>query len=220
VIESIPVSPLPHHIEPSADGRTIYVSLASHTATVGAPQYAAIDTDDNSLTYVTTSENPLARSHGPPPVVDGETLYVAHDIGDEVSGVDTETGNIDPSITPILRAEEVIPTRFGHLLWASSRGDGTVKRIDLHSKAITASIPVGVQPESVMLTPPNARWSSVFGHSGQRRLRRYGEPHASRHGSDRRDGNVRRSGRDHRPRPPCVRHVRRRRQRNRRRRGD
>ena len=30
--ESIPVGPLPHHFEPSHDGRTIYVTLASHTA--------------------------------------------------------------------------------------------------------------------------------------------------------------------------------------------
>jgi YVTN family beta-propeller protein len=153
VTESIPVSPLPHHIEPSPDGRTIYVSLASHTPTVGAPQYAAIDTDDNSVTYVTTSNNPSARSHGPHPSLDGDTVYVAHDIGDEVSGVDTETGKIDLSISPIVRAEEVVPTRFGHQLWASSRGDGTVKRIDLHTNTITASVPVGVQPESVMLTP-------------------------------------------------------------------
>ena len=28
--DSIPVGPLPHHIEPSNDGHTIYVSLASH----------------------------------------------------------------------------------------------------------------------------------------------------------------------------------------------
>jgi len=151
--ESIPVAPLPHHIEPSPDGRTIYVTLASHTATAGLPQYAAIDTDDNAVTYVTTSDNPLARSHGPSPSLDGDTLFVAHDIGDEVTGVDTETGDIDPSITPIVRAEEVTPTRFGHLLWASSRGDGTVKRIDLETNTITASVPVGVQPESVMLTP-------------------------------------------------------------------
>jgi len=150
--DSIPVSPLPHHIEPSPDGRTIYVSLASHTTTVGAPQLAVIDTDDNSVTYMTTSNNSLARSHGPRPSLDGDTVYVAHDTGDELTGVDTETGTIDP-LASILRAEEVIPTRFGHLLWVASRGDGTVKRIDLDSKAITASIPVGVQPESVMLTP-------------------------------------------------------------------
>jgi YVTN family beta-propeller protein len=153
VIESIPVGPLPHHIEPSPDGRTIYVSLASHTLTGVLPQYAAIDTDNNSVTYVTTSNNPLARSHGPHPSLDGDTVYVAHDIGNEVTGVDTATGTIDLSITAISRAEEVIPTRFGHLLWASSRGDGTVKRIDLDTKTVTASIPVGVQPESVMLTP-------------------------------------------------------------------
>ena len=151
--ESIPVGPLPHHIEPSPDGRKVYVTLASHTSTAGAPQYATIDTDDNSVTYVATSTHPTARAHGPHPSFDGDTLYVAHDIGDEVSGVDTGTGEIGLSITPISRAEEAIPTRFGNLLWVSSRGDGTVKRIDLDTNTITASVPVGVQPESVMLTP-------------------------------------------------------------------
>ena len=151
--ESIAVSPLPHHLEPSHDGRTVYVSLASHTPTEGAPQYAAIDTDDNVVTYTTTSHNAAARSHGPHPSLDGETVYVAHDLGDELSAIDTETGNIDFSITPILRAEEAIATRFGHGLWVSSRGDGTVKLIDLATSTITGSIAVGVQPESVMLTP-------------------------------------------------------------------
>ena len=56
---------------------------------------------------------------------------MAHDTGDELSGVDTETGDINLSVTAILRAEEAIATRFGDLLWVSSRGDGTVKRIDL-----------------------------------------------------------------------------------------
>ena len=151
--ESIEVTPLPHHIEPSHDGRTIYVSLASHDAVRGAPQFAAIDTDSNSVSYTTTSDNPAARSHGPHPSLDGDTVYVAHDLGDELSSVDVETGDIDLSITPILRAEEVIATRFGHGLWVSSRGDGTVKLIDLATGTITGSVPVGVQPESVMLTP-------------------------------------------------------------------
>ncbi|HMF98195.1 MAG TPA: YncE family protein [Vicinamibacterales bacterium] len=149
----IPVGPLPHHIEPSRDGRTIFVSLASHTPTVGAPQLAAIDTEDDTVSYITTSANPAARSHGPHPSLDGDTVFVAHDIGNAVTGVDLETGAIDPVVGPILRAEEVVPTRFGRLLWASARGDNTVKRIDLGTGTITASIAVGTQPESVMLTP-------------------------------------------------------------------
>ena len=132
--ESIEVTPLPHHIEPSHDGRTVYVGLASHDTARGAPQFAAIDTDSNSVSYTTTSDNPAARSHGPHPSLDGDTVYVAHDLGDELSGVDVETGDIDLSITPILRAEEVIATRFGHGLWVSSRGDGTVKLIDLATR--------------------------------------------------------------------------------------
>jgi YVTN family beta-propeller protein len=153
VTESIKVGPLPHHIEPSHDGRTVYVSLASHTSTVGAPQYAAIDTDDNSVSFTTTSNNPAARSHALHPSVEGETVYVAHDLGDEVGGIDAETGDIDFSITGIPRAEEAVATRFGNKLWVSSRGDGTVKRIDLATNTITGAVAVGVQPESVMLTP-------------------------------------------------------------------
>ena len=151
--EAIAVGPLPHHVEPSPDGRTIYVTLASHTSTVGTPAYAAINTDDHSVSYTTTSANPAARAHGPHPSFDGDALYVAHDTGDEVTGVDTETGDITFSISPIVRAEEAIATRFGNLLWVSSRGDGTVKRIDLDTNTITGSVAVGVQPESVMLTP-------------------------------------------------------------------
>jgi DNA-binding beta-propeller fold protein YncE len=87
------------------------------------------------------------------PTLEGDKLYVAHDTGNEVTGIDLETGAIDFTITGILRAEEVIPSRFGDVLWASSRGSNSVKRIDLVSHEITASVPVGVQPESIMLTP-------------------------------------------------------------------
>jgi DNA-binding beta-propeller fold protein YncE len=151
--ESIAVSPLPHHLEPSLDGRTIYVSLASHPlpGAAGAPKYAAIDTRDHSVTYMSTSNNTAARSHGVTPQHD--KLYVAHDTGNELTGIDLETGVIDFSIPNILRAEEVVASRSGDELWVSARGDGSVKRIDLDTQAITASVPVGVQPESMMLTP-------------------------------------------------------------------
>ena len=147
--ESIPVSPLPHHIEPSNDGHTIYVSLASHPMTlpaIGAPQYAAIDTRDNSVTYVTTSGNANARSHGVTPTFEGDKVYVAHDTGNEVTGIDLETGDFDFSVPGILRAEELIPSRSGDVLWVSSRGDGSVKRIDLVSHTITRRCPSAFSP--------------------------------------------------------------------------
>jgi DNA-binding beta-propeller fold protein YncE len=151
--EPVAVGPLPHHVEPSFDGRTVYVSLASHTTTVGTPQLAIIDTGTNNVSYLTTSRNTAARSHGPHPSLDGQRIYVAHDTGNEVTGMDALTGAIDLSIGGISRAEEAVATRFGDLLWVSSRGDGTVKRIDLTTRKITHSVPVGVQPESMMLTP-------------------------------------------------------------------
>jgi DNA-binding beta-propeller fold protein YncE len=91
--EAIAVGPLPHHVEPSYDGRTIFVSLQSHPAppvAAGLAQYAAIDTDENTVTYTTTSANPFARSHAPHPSVDGETVYVAHDTGNELTALTLE----------------------------------------------------------------------------------------------------------------------------------
>ena len=151
---SIPVGPLPHHIEPSNDGHTIYVSLASHSPGVGdASRYAAIDTSDDSVTYLISSGDATARPHAISPTLDGDRLYVAHDTGNQVTAIDTATGSVDFTIPAIPRAEESIPSRSGDLLWVSARGDNTVKRIDLASHTVTGSLPIGVQPESIMLTP-------------------------------------------------------------------
>jgi YVTN family beta-propeller protein len=105
------------------------------------------------VSFTTTSNNAAARSRAPHPSLEGDKVYVPHDLGDEVSGIDIATGTIDFSMTPILRAEKAIATRCGRQLWVSSRGDGTVKRIDLDTNTVTGSVTVGVQPESVMLTP-------------------------------------------------------------------
>ena len=150
---SITVGPLPHHLEPSNDGHTIYVSLASHTPAMGAAQYAAIDTSDDSVTYLTSSDDAAARSHAISPTLDGDRLYIAHDTGNQVTAIDTATGSVDFTIPGISKAEESIPSRFGDLLWVAARGDNTVKRIDLASHTVSGSVAIGVQPESMMLTP-------------------------------------------------------------------
>ena len=142
--ESIPVGPLPHHIEPSHDGRKIFVTLASHPMTVpapGTPAFATIDTDDNSVTYTATSANPAARAHAVFPTPDGDRMFVAHDTGNEVSGVDMETGDIFLSISPIVRAEEVVATRFG--ISSGSRRAATYRQaFDIATRAVD-SVPVG-----------------------------------------------------------------------------
>ena len=160
-VDKFPVAPMPHHIEPSHDGRFVYVTLASHNTMVGSPQYAVIDTSNHdSVTFTTTSENPGARAHAVYPTPDGETVFVAHDTGNEVSAIASASSDIvfstASTIDPpqvIARAEELVATRFGNQLWVAARGDGSVKRLDLKFPYAITSIDVLVQPESVMLTP-------------------------------------------------------------------
>ena len=208
--ESIAVSPLPHHLEPSHDGRTVYVSLASHTRHGGAPQYAAIDTDDNSVTYTTTSHNPAARSHGPHPSLDGETVYVAHDLGDEVSAhrhrdrqhrlqhhANPEGGRSDRhpvraralGVVARRRNGEAHRSRHQHHHRLDSRRRSTRVR-DAHAVRADA----GGQPA---------------GKPGDARLRRHVPPHTYRHCADCRRGYVRRPGSDDQRRALRLRHVRR-----------
>ena len=152
--QSIAVGPLPHHCEVSHDGETLYVSLASHTPAVGSPRVAVIDTETDAVSYITTSNDAAARSHGLFASREGDKLFVAHDTGNALSVVDLETGLVDFAIPGIARAEEPIPTRFGNSVWVAARGDNSVKLFDLDTQALTASIPIeGTQPESVMLTP-------------------------------------------------------------------
>ena len=152
--QSIAVGPMPHHCEVSHDGGTLYVSLASHTPAVGSPSVAVIDTETNAVSYLTTSHDPAARSHGLFASREGDKLFVAHDTGSALSVVDLETGLVDFAIPGIVRAEEPIPTRFGNSVWVSARGENTVKLFDLDTQTLTISIPIeGAQPESVMLTP-------------------------------------------------------------------
>ena len=191
---SIPVGPLPHHIEPSHDGRSIFVTLASHPMTVpppGTPAFATIDTDDNSVTYTATSANPAARAHAVFPTPDGDRMFVAHDTGNEVSGVDVETGDIFLSVSPIVRAEEVVATRFGDQLWVSSRGDGT-RQAYRHCDPGRGLSAGGIPPLSTRVGHADAERAHAGGeharHAGRTGIRRYGQARADWNGADRPGG--------------------------------
>jgi YVTN family beta-propeller protein len=140
----VALGPRPHHAEPSRDGATLLVGL------VGTNQVAAIDTRTDETTRYTSSENPAATAHGP--YLRDDTIYVAHEIGDEVTGIDAATGTIELSLRGISQPTEVLPDRHERRLYISARGEGTVKVVDLESRTVVADIAVGVQPETLLLT--------------------------------------------------------------------
>ena len=142
---SIALGPLPHHVEPSRDGRTILVGL------VGTNVVAAIDArTDESVPY-TSSENQAARAHGP--YLRDDTIYVAHETGNEVTGIDVAAGASKLSVGGILQPTEVLPDRRERRLYVSARGEDKVKVIDLETGALTGEeVVVGDQPETMLLT--------------------------------------------------------------------
>jgi YVTN family beta-propeller protein len=143
--EKLPLGPSPHHAEPSRDGRTILVGL------VGTNVVAAVNakTGEVSRRY-TSSSNPDARAHGP--YLLGGTIYVAHETGNEVTGVSAETGVIEFSVPGIINPTEVLPDRHSQRLYVSARGEGKVKVIDLRTHAVIGEVAVGTQPETLLLT--------------------------------------------------------------------
>ncbi len=141
----LPLGPSPHHAEPSRDGRTILVGL------VGTNVVAAIDakTDKVSRRY-TSSSNPAARAHGP--YLLGETIFVAHETGNEVTGLDADTGVIEFTVGGITQPTEVLPDRHSRRLYVSARGEGKVKVVDLRTHTVIGEVAVGTQPETLLLT--------------------------------------------------------------------
>ena len=140
----VALGPRPHHVEPSRNGETILVGL------VGTNVVAAIDARTGRTARFTSSSNPAATAHGP--ALRDDTIYVAHELGDEVTGIDTTTGEVELSVRGIAQPTEVLPDRHERLLYVSARGEGTIKAIDVDTGAVLGSVAVGVQPETMLLT--------------------------------------------------------------------
>lgn len=137
--------PRPHHVKASADGRWIYVGLFNTN------KIAAIDTTNDSVHVVDSSRNPGARAHAPRPSTGNRFVFVPHEVGDELTAIDTRTGDLVGSILPGSMPTEVLPAADGRRLFVAMRGEGRIKVVDLATVAITGSVVVGTQPESMML---------------------------------------------------------------------
>ncbi len=143
----IAAGPRPHHLERSGDGRSMLVGL------VGTNRIASVDVATDELREYVSSANPAARAHSAYRARGSDTIYVPHETGDEVTGVNATTGAIEFSVGGIVQASEVLPDRRERLLYVTARGEGKVKVIDLATHVVVAEVPVGPQPETLLLTP-------------------------------------------------------------------
>ena len=140
----VDLGPQPHHVEVSRDGDTIAIGL------VGTNAVALIDTETGQTENYTSSANPAAAAHGP--YLLDDTLYVAHETGDEVTAIDTATGEIVLSVGGISEPTEVLPDSSARLLYVSARGEDAIKIVDLDTHSIVGEVQVGDQPETLLLT--------------------------------------------------------------------
>ena len=132
-------------MEPSrGGGRKLVVGL------VGSNEVALVDSRTDQIRRYFSSDNPAARAHSG--YIGRHTIYVPHETGNEVTGIDIATGTIEFSITGIVQASEVLPDRREHLLYVSARGEGKVKVIDLASETVVDEVSVGTGPETMLLT--------------------------------------------------------------------
>ena len=143
----IATGPRPHHLEASGDGRSMLVGL------VGANRIAAIDTATDQVREYVSSANPAARAHSAYRARNSDIIYVPHETGDEVTGINAVTGAIDFSVGGILQPSEVLPDRKERLLYVTARGEGKIKVIDLATHTVVREVAVGTQPETLLLTP-------------------------------------------------------------------
>lgn len=142
----ISLGPRPHHAEVSKDGRAVLVALFDSN------RIALIDTDTDDVVQYDTSNDEAARAHSGYLSRDHETIYVPHEIGDQVTGIDVETGAVELSVAGIVQPSEVLPDRSERLLYVSARGEGAIKVIDVASGTIVDEVDVGTQPETMLLT--------------------------------------------------------------------
>lgn len=140
----IPLGPQPHHAEASRDGRNVVVGL------VGTNKVGLIATAGDGTREYVSSANAAARAHSG--YLSRGTIFVPHETGNEVTAIDAETEAIEWSVANIVQASEVLPDRRKNVLYVSARGEGKVKAIDLTSHAIVGEVPVGTQPETMLLT--------------------------------------------------------------------
>lgn len=155
MIASIPTGIRPHHIAASPSGKQVYFGE------FGTNKIGVIDTlTDTLVAEHAASLDPKARTHAVFATPNGKTLLAANTAVNTVAALDADTGAILWSMkvsenfnAPGNNPSEVLPDNTGKLAYASLRADNKVVVIDLERRAIVGEVMVGVEPDTLHLTP-------------------------------------------------------------------
>jgi hypothetical protein len=146
VLKRIATGPRPHHMHVTRDGDLVSYGV------FGTDRIGIIDTrTDTLLGEWQASANPGARSHAGVFSPDGDTVYVANDVGNELAALDPRTGAVRWTMA-VPAAHELVLTRDGKTAYVSCRALSELRVIDLEHQVVEATIPLGPLPDTLQLS--------------------------------------------------------------------
>lgn len=152
-LATIPLGPRPHHAKVSANGRWIYVGL------FGTNRIAVIDAKSLEVVEYVSGTGPAPlQAHAPRPSHDAQLIFVPHEVGNLVTKLSSAgdlLASLRPGDTDLGQPTEVLPTLDGETLYVAMRNEGKIKKVAVDSFTWNRDdfVSVGVQPESLILTP-------------------------------------------------------------------
>jgi YVTN family beta-propeller protein len=167
VIDSIPVSPAPHELAVSEDGRTAYVALYGNQQVVG-DSIAVIDV----ATHKDAGRVSLAGSTRPHGLaVRGDSLFVTSETSQAILRVNRSSGTIDwRGKTGGVGSHMLGVSADGKRVYSGNIGSDSISVIDVGTGATsepTSKVAVGKGPEGIALTPDGTEvWAAHRGGGG------------------------------------------------------
>jgi DNA-binding beta-propeller fold protein YncE len=146
VLGRISTGTRPHHVHASAGGGLIAYGV------FGTNKVGVIDTrTDTLLGEWPASTNAAARSHAGVFSPDGQIVYVANDVVDELAAVDPRTGALLWTMT-VPKAHELVVAANGRTAYVSSRAASLLQVVDLTQREIVGSVALGPLPDTLRLS--------------------------------------------------------------------
>ena len=155
----------PEHVELSADGSVLYVALAGNLVDPGSEVLALDAADGSELARIEVGRAPkgMALSH------DGSLLYVANQLSDFLSVIDTGSHEVVGTIAVSFYAQDIAVEPEGERLYLSNRWLDAVEPVNLapggrSGKAI-APVKVGSNPRDLVLAGGYLYVGNIGGNS-------------------------------------------------------